>query len=206
MYQAQVVMSWEEMLAFLPGIHGLCPHHVFSCPTTLLPAGSCLRSVSVPEDKEARAASEIHANKSLFLNPKNTLPVLCHSLLMGFTLFLSHSSLSHAGRWSSCSRVVRWFCLVLCCRQGSPEPAGAFRLTGMQRSMVEEEGNSQQNRMRSAKPDFSSRFEVSSPAIHTIFGWAAEYGSVTMCGMKGAHRYFCSFWWHKPKLYSRRKK
>lgn len=76
------------MLALFPGIHGLSPRHAFSCPTALLPAGSYPRLVSVPKDKVGKATSEIHSDKSLFLNLKNTLPVLCHSLPVGFTLLL----------------------------------------------------------------------------------------------------------------------
>lgn len=145
-YQAQVVMAWKEMLALRPGIHGLPPRHAFSCPTALLPAGSCPRSVSVPTDKEGRVTSEIHADE-LVPESKKTLPVLRHGLVVGFTSSLSYRYLPCAQCQSRRSRVVPWFCLVLCRGQGSPEHVGAFRLTGMRRSKVEEEGNPQQNRM-----------------------------------------------------------
>ena len=131
------------MLALLPGIHGLSPCHTFSCPAALLPAGSYLRSVSVPKDKVGKVTSEIHAEKSLFLNPKKTLPVLSHSLLVGFTLLLCYCYLPRAWCQSCRSRVVHLFCFVLCCRQGSPEHVGAFGLNGVQRSKVEDEVNPQ---------------------------------------------------------------
>lgn len=84
------------MLALFPGIHGLSPRHAFSCPTALLPAGGYPRSVSVPKDKVGKATSEIHSDKSLFLNLKNTLPVLCHSLPVGFTSLLPYRYLPRA--------------------------------------------------------------------------------------------------------------
>jgi len=128
-YHGQVVMTWMQMLALRPGIHGLSPHHASSCPTALLSVGSHLRSVSIPKDKVGKVTSEAHADKSLFLNPQYPSPVLCHSLLVGFTLLLSCCLLLPA----TCSVLEppQQSCpLVLPCpllRAGLPQACGSVR-------------------------------------------------------------------------------
>lgn len=104
------------------------------CP----PANQYFRLVLDPKDKVGKVTSGSHADRSLLL--KNTWPVLCHSVLVGSTLLLSYCSLPHTQCQSCCSRGLHWFCLALCCRQEFPEHMGVFRLTGMQRSDIEEEG------------------------------------------------------------------